>query len=466
MSFRSVVGFFRQGWRAWFSHAAGLRREVECPLHRAGIQPGLYHYIREVRGRATRFHLRVDRSGSGLLLAGASVAVRLRASGVILAKGLLENDDRPAVLARLKRSFRSVSEKQANQDADRMRALVEQLAVPSDTYPVINLADPTFMPAEYPLDCPLSADMPLAEPEWVVPLLDRMWELGIPHVTLIAGDEPDAAALLRAVERAEDLGMIAGVRGRGSVLGGGTLIHDLAQAGVDHLNVLYLAADGEEHDRIAGAGDHKRAMHAFEQAHENDICPVAEIALTEASTALAEDTINSLNEHHVRTAGVFAIATEGSTGMDGALSADALIQTAGLLEEAADEANLHLLWYPPVRFQPGSSLPEAVRFGPRCSGDTAVRVEPDGSVIPPRGPYRVGGNLLNDPGAQIFESAAFRQYRARMERDTHCTTCPGLAVCAADCPRNALGWADGRAATPSVAIPKPEVASEEISHDL
>jgi len=47
-----------------------------------------------------------------------------------------------------------------------------------------------------------------------------------------------------------------------------------------------------------------------------------------------------------------------------------------------------------------------VRQGPRCSSDVAIRVEPDGAVIPPRGPRRVAGNLLSDHWPAIWQDAA------------------------------------------------------------
>ena len=38
----------------------GLAPRSRAPLGRAGIKPGLYHYMREANGVITRFHLRVD----------------------------------------------------------------------------------------------------------------------------------------------------------------------------------------------------------------------------------------------------------------------------------------------------------------------------------------------------------------------------------------------------------------------
>jgi len=423
-----------------------LRPWPVSPIARAGIKPGLHHYLREAEGTFTRFHLRVDSTGNGLLLANASAAARLHASGVIITKGLLEKEEEPVIVDRLLRSFRMVTPQQAAEDVRRVGEIISTLEMPGDNYPIVNLADPSFSPEVAPLDRPLSADVPLAAPERLLPILDRLWELGIPHVTLIAGEQPGtpwvAAALVRAVERAEDLGLIAGVRARGSDLMQGSLVKDLAQAGVDHVDVLYLSAQPQVHDALAGAGDHQQAVQALTEVHANEVCPVAEIALVESTSAGIEETLESLAARGVTNAAFFAVAMAEGRSSGGALPAGELIPVARLVEESAEESQVRYLWYPPVRFHLGGSLPREVRRGPRSSGDHAVRVEPDGSVIPARGPCRPAGNLLTDPWEKIHRGRVFRDYRARVETDTHCDDCPGLAICAADCPRNPAGWAD------------------------
>jgi radical SAM protein with 4Fe4S-binding SPASM domain len=63
-------------------------------------------------------------------------------------------------------------------------------------------------------------------------------------------------------------------------------------------------------------------------------------------------------------------------------------------------------------------------------------------VIPARGPYQSPGNIVKESWKTIAKRAVYMDYRRRLEADTHCPTCPGLAICAADCPRNPQGWAD------------------------
>jgi radical SAM protein with 4Fe4S-binding SPASM domain len=405
------------------------------------VEPGLYHYLREVDGANTRFHLRVDSNGSGVLLANATAAARLRPSGSIIAKALLDGDADGAILGKLRGTFHGVSDQQATSDIERVRSILRNLESPGDNYPILNLADPSFGPDVAPLKKPLSADVPLAAPDVVVPILDRLWDEGIPHVTLIptVGFEQDH--LVRATERAEDLGMIAGVRLRGSDLANEAFVVELAAAGVDHINLLYLSCSADMHNAIAGVGDHAATLQAFEHVRANEVCTVAEVGLIEPTLDTLEETVEALREADVTNIAFFALATDDPRQEPSALEAGQLLQAAEMIEELADSIGVRHLWYPPQRRAVGVPLAEQVRQGPRTSGDHAIRVENDGSVFVARGPWTAVGNILHDPWETIAANETYEAYRKRVQTDTHCDECPGLAICAADCPRTPTGWA-------------------------
>jgi len=407
-----------------------------------GVKPGLYHYLRDVEGATTRFHLRVDADGAGLLVAGAAAAAQLHPSGVLIAKAVLDGKQDSAIVLELMSAFRGVTADDAADDVRCVRAIIAELESPGDTYPILNLADPAFAPAQGRPQRPLSADVPLAEPQRLFPLVDRLWQLAIPHVTFIASEGCDSRWLVLAVERAEDLGMIAGVRIRGTELARGSLLADLAAAGADHVDVLYLSHEPAMHDALAGEADHAVATRVLAELRQRDVCAVAQMALVQANLESTDETIRSLAGGGVTNATIFAIAATAK--LEGPLWAGALTQAAALVEESAERHDLRLLWYPPVRFDASLPLAEQIRRGPRASGDSAIHVEPDGSVIPARGPWQIAGNLMSDDWEAICRQPVWRAYRHRLETDTHCDTCPGLAICAADCPRDPAGWTDNR----------------------
>ena len=410
------------------------------------VVSGLYHYQREMDGAYTRFHLRVEPDGQGMLLANATAAARLSPTGVMMAKELLDGRSPETVLQSIKAGYKGADSDTIQADVARVAGLINNLAAPGDNYPILNFDDTRIDIFQSRLMAPLAADIPLAEPEKLVPVLDKLWEIGIPHVTFLMPEQPDAAHLVRAVERAEDLGLIAGVRGRATDLMQDTLIRDLAMAGVDHVTVLYAAADADTHDALVGDGDHALMADLYQSIQEQEISIVAEIPLVAVTTDVLRPTLNRLLEAGVHNFSFFAIvAPDGmpEEERDGALTAQAMPQTADWVEEIAEETDVRFLWQPPVQRDPRVSLAEQVRQGPRCSGDAAVRVEPNGDVIPPRGPYQAAGNVLTDDWQTIWQQGAFKRYRERIAAPTRCFECPGLVICEADCPREQSGWAQG-----------------------
>ncbi|MGW8255971.1 MAG: hypothetical protein ACWGMZ_00645, partial [Thermoguttaceae bacterium] len=342
----------------------------KSPLNRLGIKPGLYHYLRDFDGATARIHLRVEKGGNGLLLANASQAVRLHPSGVVIAKGLLDGHDENTIVKQLTRIFSGVNHLEAVADLKHVHSLINWLQKPCADYPIFNLVDPSFSPRTDLWDRPISADVPLCKPFHLEPILQRLWDEGIPHVTIIAGQQPNEKDLVRAVEKAEDLGLITGVRGRGTDLAHCTRIPDMAQAGLDHLDVYCLSADAQLHDALTGKNDCKFAIKALLMAQKREVCPVAVLALVRQTLPTIDETLAAIADHGVVNVGMFAVAsTEAEHQNAGALLADELVQVAAMAEEAAEKYSLRLVWYAPIRYDPRLSLGAQICRGPRCSGD-------------------------------------------------------------------------------------------------
>jgi radical SAM protein with 4Fe4S-binding SPASM domain len=293
---------------------------------------------------------------------------------------------------------------------------------------------------------PLQADLPLTGPEDLSPILNKLWDAAIPHVTLIVPENPDASNLIRAVERAEDLGMITGVRGRATDLQSGQLVFDMVQAGIDHVTIFYGSGEHTIHDSLFGDGDYSVARELFAEIPQYEVATVAEIPLLTTTVDGLSDLVESLIELEVRNFSFFAIARPDEAAdsqSDDSLLAMALPQVADIVEELANQLDVRFVWQPPVLREESISFIPQVRLGPRSSGDVSIRVEPNGDVIPSRGPYRRAGNILIDSWDEIWRDPAFRRYRERIEQPTRCEVCPGLAICAADCPREFAGWSQG-----------------------
>jgi radical SAM protein with 4Fe4S-binding SPASM domain len=407
------------------------------------IESGIYHYTREDDGTYTRFHLRIEPDGRGNLLVNATVAARLSLAGSMIAKGLLDGEAEASIEEKIHGSFRDITSENLKRDIDQVSQIITDLSLPGDNYPVINLDDPDFSSHTARLMAPMRADLEVTTRFEMAPVLDRLWDVGIPHVTFVLGRGSDVADLVRSVERAEDLGMIAGVRGRATNFNFPGVVSELAYAGADYISLFYASAEDQIHDRLFGDGDHRLVKPLFKQILELEMTRVAEIPLVASNTGSLGDTLFSLGSMGITNVNFYAIALpDGSRGGEasGALFASALPQIADLVEEWASESEVRYVWQPTVWRNLNVELAEQVQMGARCSDDLSVRIAPGGDVIPARGPYVSTGNILLDEWESIWNHQAFRRYRERVELPTRCEDCPGMAICAADCPREVSGW--------------------------
>ncbi len=428
----------------------------------------LYHYQRLIGEWPTRFHLRVDPDGRGLLLANAAEAAYLSPVGVQMARGVLEGRSDAAIKQDIKLSFRGVSDIEIETDLGQVYQLIADLSAPGDNYPITNLNDPRASEWSREMAAPFRADVVPGEPDATKQLLQRLWEAGVPHVTIVAQPpvsqlvggpslarsgsgqgcpshpvQGDVKYLPRMVEAAGDLGMITGLRAVASWLSP-PVIEDAGMAGLDHLDLLYVSNSPPAHDDIAGQGDYERVMDAFAQCGEVELCPVAQIPLIKSNNEQLEEIMGALQEQGIVNLVFFALAcpdNDEQAQAAGALPAQELPQVATVMTEAAEDTQARYLWAPPVRFDNTKSLAHQVCAGPRTAGDIAVRVEADGRVFAPRG-RECAGNLLAESWQNIWNHECFTRYRQRLQAPTRCSDCPDLEICAADCPKDPRGWSD------------------------
>ncbi len=407
------------------------------------VAPGLYHYTHDESGTYTRFHLRVDPDGQGYLLVNATVAARLSPAGAVIAKGLLDGTDSADIKAMVKKNFRGVTKEKLDDDIEQVSMIIANLESPGDNYPIINLDDAALSSRASRLMAPMRADLEVSTLSEIGPVLDRLWAVGIPHVTFVFRHGTEVEHLVRSVERAEDLGMIAGIRGRASDLNAPGVVKDLALAGADYISLFFASADEQIHDSLLGEGDHVAIEPLFKELLDLEVPRVAEIPLVSSTTVTLGDSLYALARIGINNVNFFAIALpddDPDQSMSGALYASALPQVADMVEEWASESDVRYVWQPPLLRNLDLTLSEQVRYGARCSDDLSVRIDHSGEVIPARGPYISAGNILRDEWKDIWNHEAFRRYRERVEMPTRCEECPGLAICAADCPRELSGW--------------------------
>jgi radical SAM protein with 4Fe4S-binding SPASM domain len=408
------------------------------------VEPGLHPFMKLEGEWPTRFHLRVDPDGGGLLLANAAEAAHLSPVGVMMVHGVLSDLSDEAIAAAVRARFHGGTGTQIASDLEQVRALLDDLRTPEDNYPVTNFGGAAESPDERRLGAPFQAHVVQGDPEATEPILRALWDAGIPQVTFLAEPGLDASDLVRLVECAGDIGMITGVRAAAGWLSE-EQIRAAGMAGLDFLTLVLAHQEPAKHDAVLGAGDHEAFRQAVAVCHDLELCSVAQVPLTDETADEVEEIVEFALVHDTRNFSFFAIAClDGEEEADaaGALPARAMPQVATTVTECAEDADVRFIWEAPVRFDLGRTLADHIIAGPRAGGDVSIRVEPDGTVCPPRGKKLCCGNILEHPWSEIWQHEAFTRYRESVEAPQRCDACPDLELCAAACPKDPAGWAD------------------------
>lgn len=410
----------------------------------AAVEPGTYHFQDLTGDVVTRFHLRVDPDGGGLLMANAAEAAHLSDVGVLMAHGILSRQSDETIMAQVQNRFEGVSPGTVRDDLDQVHALIADLSTPDDNYPVSNLADPEMSSWSRALSAPTEADVDQCDPETAREMLMTLWKVGVPHVTWVVNPERDVAEIVRLVELAGDIGMVCGVRTVASWLGDDT-VEKAAEAGLDHIDIVYADNDASAHDAVAGDGDRERVTQILEQCRQMEFAAVAVVPIFSGNVDDLAEIIFGGRQEGISNMSFFAmVCPDDDTDcvQAGGVKAKELHQVAAVIEDATLEVQGRYLWLPPVRYDPAVDIREQIRRGPRTAGDLSVRVDGDGEVYAPRGPLKSAGNLLEDKWETIWDDEAFARYRQRLTRPQECIECRELPICAADCPADPKAWSD------------------------
>lgn len=416
---------------------------------------GLRHYSLQRNGQFVRYHLRIERSGQSLLIVAASEAARLTKSGTIAALGVLEGKSDSQITTDL--------EQQANasQIISDVRELIGQLGLPNKRYPIFNLADPLAGENPSGLIAPFQADVEL--PEGLDDLkvrLRALWQAGIPHVRFVEApdkhksDQPLSEERLKilcgAVQFAEDIGMIAGVRLSASCLmqrtaNGKPLVDRIAELGVDYV-VAPWAVEPELHQSIFGPIDQAQFQPLIARANHWEFPVVLEAGLVLESVNCFEEQLDFAIAMGITHFEVFPIVqTKGSIEKTSpqAYQSQHLKQLAGWIEDLADNRRAQIVWLPPHTVAGPLNqdrIRQLMKSGPRAGADVSIRVDASGQVFAPRGARTAVGKIQQSSWDQIWEHSCFQRFRELVCRNDHCNNCPMLTMCASHCPADQAGW--------------------------
>jgi radical SAM protein with 4Fe4S-binding SPASM domain len=285
--------------------------------------------------------------------------------------------------------------------------------------------------------CYVSRDRKVAEmdtAQWKR-VIDRLWEIGIYHVSFTGGEATLRDDLPELVAHTQDIGMVSGLLTNGRRLSDKKFLKRLVDEGIDYFQVTLESADKSIHNEMVGTDGWDQTVAGIKNA---------------ASTALYTITNTTITRHNIKTLsatvdfiaglGVNAFAMNGiiysgeaKSGKD-AVSEKELEKALREVSDAAARNNLRFIWYTPTQYCKLDPMDLAIGIKQCTAGKFNMLVEPDGTVLPCQSYFEPVGNILKDDWGAIWNHPLLVSLRDRDFVMDKCHDCEKLDVCGGGCP--------------------------------
>jgi len=422
---------------------------------------GVYHYRRENHDEKSRIHLRLDPDGHGTLIVNANRILHLNPTAALMAYFTLEQTSEQEAVRLIRQKYH-VNAAQARADLGTVRDQLEELIRPDGACPIHELGLETVMPfsarptAPYRLDLALTyrcnndcahcynvehpsltsgAESELSTSDWKR-ILDKAWQLGIPHIIFTGGEPTLREDLPELIAHAEQNGQITGLNTNARRLSDPHYVETLVAAGLDHVQITVESHDAGIHDlMVRTKGAFPQTVKGLKNVLASPLYVMTNTTMLRTNAHTIPAALDFLADTGVPTVGLNALIHSGRGAVVGTGLAES--ELAPLLEVARQKTEARgqrLIWYTPTQYC--GFDPMALDLG--VKGCTAALynmcVEPDGGVLPCQSYYHPLGNLLTDSWDSIWNHDLAVSLRERQALPEKCTGCALLAECGGGCP--------------------------------
>jgi radical SAM protein with 4Fe4S-binding SPASM domain len=435
-------------------------------------QSGLYHYRRETLDEKSRIHLRLDPDGHGTLIVNANRILHLNPTAALMAYFALEQTSEKDAVHLIQKKYH-VGAAQARLDFGTIRSQIDELVRPDGACPIHELGLETVMPfsarptAPYRLDLaltyrcnndcahcynvrPASSESPvpsrdggnwgagpgeLSTSDWKR-ILDKAWELGIPHIIFTGGEPTLREDLPELIAYAEKNGQVTGLNTNARRLSDPRYVEKLVAAGLDHVQITVESNDADVHDRMVRTkGAYPQTIKGLKNVLASPLYVMTNTTMLRTNADTIPATLDFLADTGVPTVGLNALIHSGRGAVVGTgLAESELTPLLEVARQKTEARGQRLIWYTPTQYC--GFDPMALDLG--VKGCTAALynmcVEPDGGVLPCQSYYHQLGNLLKDDWEAIWNHDLAVRLRERQGLPEKCSGCALLAECGGGCP--------------------------------
>ena len=416
----------------------------------------IFHYTRETADEKSRIHLRLDADGTGTLIVNASSIMHLNPTAALMAYLILEEKQDHEIISSLTKQYR-VDRKQARDDLSDFRFQFSELLRPDGACAIHDLELEMNMPFSARPSAPYRMDLAvtyrcnndcahcynararnfpeLDTDQWKV-VLDKLWNLGVPHIVFTGGEATLRNDLPELIKHAESNGQITGLNTNARRLMDMDYVNQLVDAGLDHVQITVESCVPEIHDEMMRArGAFKQTIAGLKNALASKLYVMTNTTMLQTNVHTIPDTLDFLADIGVPTIGLNALIYSGQGLTVGTgLRESELQPVLDIATRKTAEHGQKLIWYTPTQYCEFD--PTAHNLG--VKGCTAALysmcIESNGSVLPCQSYYHPLGNFLNDTWDSIWNHKLSAQLRERQNLPFKCETCPVVTECGGGCP--------------------------------
>ena len=417
---------------------------------------GLFHYEHETPVEKSDIHLRLDPGGHGTLIVNANQVMHLNPTAAMMAYLLLEKYDENEILKAVRKAYAATKE-QVLSDLATIQYQMDNLIRPDGACPIHELDLEYKMPfsarptAPYRMDLALTYqcnnDCPhcynarertfpsMSVDNWKK-VIDKTWELGIPHIVFTGGEATLLDFLPALIAHAEANGQITGLNTNARRMADPNYVAELVSAGLDHVQITVESHDPDIHDQMMNRkGAHKQTIAGLKNALASPLYVMTNTTMLQDNVQTIPETLDFLAKIGVPTVGLNALIYSGRGSNVGTGLPESDLEP--LLEMAKFKTDIHgqkLIWYTPTQYCNFDPLKLDLGIKGCSAALYNMCVEPDGAVLPCQSYYTPVGNILSDSWDSIWNHKLSVQLRERQNLPSKCNACDLLQECGGGCP--------------------------------
>jgi radical SAM protein with 4Fe4S-binding SPASM domain len=416
----------------------------------------IFHYAIENPGEKSRVHLRVDADGHGTLVVNANRVMHLNPTAALMAYLILEGKSEKEIVQEISKKYK-VKSGQIASDLSTFNLQLSELLRPDGACPVHELELEAVMPfsarpsAPYRMDLAVTyrcnndcahcynareRDFPeLTTAAWKG-ILDKLWDLGVPHIVFTGGEATLRNDLPELIAHAEANGQITGLNTNARRLADEKYVQQLVEAGLDHVQITVESCDAEIHDQMMRAkGAHKQTINGLKNVLASPLYVMTNTTMLRTNVDTIPGTLDFLADLGVPTIGLNALIYSGNGLTVGTGLAESELQP--LLDIAIQKTEARgqkLIWYTPTQYCQFDPTQQNLGVKGCTAALYSMCIESNGDVLPCQSYYTSLGNILDDSWDSIWNHELSLRLRERKGLPAKCDGCGLLAECGGGCP--------------------------------